>query len=300
VPKPERPNQINMAYAYNNQQQQSQWQSPPYQQGGYTSFGGPGPSAPAPPPAGFNFSQEPKPSPPFGRGGPDSEFDAFEFSDKTIRLGFIRKVYSILMVQLLVTVGFISLFVYNESAALYARQNPGLFVAALVLTLITIIAMACCESVRRKTPTNFIFLGLFTICEGFLLGVASSTYQADEVLLAAGITTFICLGLTLFSFQTKYDFTTSGGILFCLLMVLVLFSFLLLFMGTSKIVTIVYSCLGALLFSAYLVYDTQLMIGGKHQYSISPEEYIFAALNLYLDVINIFLYVLRIIGAARD
>lgn len=61
-----------------------------------------------------------------------------------------------------------------------------------------------------------------------------------------------------------------------------------------------YASIGALVFSLYLVYDTQLMMGGKHKYSISPEEYIFAALNLYLDIINIFLYILTIIGAARD
>jgi FtsH-binding integral membrane protein len=83
------------------------------------------------------------------------------------------------MLQLLVTVGFIALFVYNESAKLYAQQNPGLFIAALVLNIILIIALACCESVRRKAPTNFICLGLFTVCEGFLLGVAASTYKYD-------------------------------------------------------------------------------------------------------------------------
>lgn len=43
-----------------------------------------------------------------------------------------------------------------------------------------------------------------------------------------------------------------------------------------------------------------MMMGGKHKYSISPEEYIFAALNLYLDIINIFIYILSIIGASRD
>ncbi|KAG2465125.1 PEX1 factor, partial [Polypterus senegalus] len=49
----------------------------------------------------------------------------------------------------------------------------------------------------------------------------------------------------------------------------------------------------------YLVLDTQLMLGGKHKYSISPEEYIFAALNLYLDIINLFLFLLRIIGMSQ-
>ena len=49
----------------------------------------------------------------------------------------------------------------------------------------------------------------------------------------------------------------------------------------------------------YLVYDTQIMMGGGKMYSISPEEYIFAALNLYLDIVNLFLYILQLIGAAK-
>ena len=50
----------------------------------------------------------------------------------------------------------------------------------------------------------------------------------------------------------------------------------------------------------YIVFDTQMMLGGKHKYSVSPEEYIFAALNLYLDIVNLFLFLLSIIGSARD
>ena len=54
------------------------------------------------------------------------------------------------------------------------------------------------------------------------------------------------------------------------------------------------------IFFQYLVYDTQIMMGGGKMYSISPEEYIFAALNLYLDIVNLFLYILQLISAARD
>ena len=58
------------------------------------------------------------------------------------------------------------------------------------------------------------------------------------------------------------------------------------------------SC-GALIFSFYIIYDMQIMMGGKQKYSVSPEEYIFAALNLYLDILNIFLFILRIFGSSR-
>lgn len=49
----------------------------------------------------------------------------------------------------------------------------------------------------------------------------------------------------------------------------------------------------------YLVFDTQMMLGGNHKYSVSPEEYIFAALSLYVDIVNLFLMILQIVGYAN-
>jgi hypothetical protein len=144
-----------------------------------------------------------------------------------------------------------------------------------------------------------IFLGIFTVCESFLLGSAASCYGAEEVLIAVGFTAVVVLGLTLFAIQTRWDFTMLRGGLLVLLMILILFGILCACIP-SKVLSIVYASLGALLFSVYLVVDTQLMLGGKHQYSLSPEEYIFAALNLYLDIINLFIMILSIVGSARS
>jgi FtsH-binding integral membrane protein len=41
-------------------------------------------------------------------------------------------------------------------------------------------------------------------------------------------------------------------------------------------------------------------MGGKLKYSISPEDYVLAALNIYLDIINLFLMILRLVSAAKD
>ena len=57
----------------------------------------------------------------------------------------------------------------------------------------------------------------------------------------------------------------------------------------------VYGCIGVLVFSLFLVYDTQLLVGGR-KYELSEEEYVFAALTIYIDVIQIFLYLLSILG----
>lgn len=117
--------------------------------------------------------------------------------------------------------------------------------------------------------------------------------------MAIGVTAAVVIGLTIFAFQTKWDFTMMGGILFVCLILLMLLGIVAIFLP-GKIMTLVYSSLGAILFCFYLIYDTQMMMGGTHKHSISPEEYIFAALTLYLDIINIFIYILSIIGAAKD
>ncbi|XP_050300697.1 protein lifeguard 1 isoform X3 [Anthonomus grandis grandis] len=242
----------------------------------------------------YNYNQS------YGGYNPeDPEIKGFDFSDQSIRRGFIRKVYSILMVQLAITCAFIALFSFEPKTKHFVQTTPSLFFVALALMIVAIITLACCGEVRRKAPMNYIVLFIFTIAEGFLLGVSASTYDQDAVIMAAGITTVVCLALTLFAFQTKYDFTMMGGILLVAVVVLFMFGILAIFIH-NKIFQLVYASLGALIFSFYLIYDTQMMLGGKHKYSISPEEYVFAALNLYLDIINIFMYILAIIGNSRD
>ncbi|XP_047534777.1 protein lifeguard 1-like [Vanessa atalanta] len=230
--------------------------------------------------------------------GEDAYPGTFDFTEQSIRRGFIRKVYSILMCQLLVTMGVIALFIFHEPTKVFVRNNSYLFWIAFVVLFVCLIAMACCTELRRQTPVNFIFLAIFTCAQSFLLGVTAGVYDASEVMIAVGITAAVCLGLTLFAFQTKFDFTVMGGALVAASMILLVFGILAIIFR-SNILNILYAAAGALIFSLYLVYDTQLMMGGKHKYSISPEEYIFAALNLYLDIVNIFLFILTIIGMSK-
>lgn len=161
------------------------------------------------------------------------------------------------------------------------------------------IVLACCESVARKFPLNMILLMTFTVMESFIVGAISSVYKIDTVLIAVGITMVIVIGLTLFAFQTKYDFTGFGIYLFVFALILLVFGIVSIFIR-SKILNIVYASLGAGLFSMYLIFDTQLMLGGKHKFSISPEDYILAALNIYIDIINLFLMILRLVSSAKD
>jgi len=221
------------------------------------------------------------------------------FSDKAVRLGFIRKVYSILTAQLVLTMGFVGIF-FTDSVAKFSRENPALLWAAIIFSFVFLIALACCPGVRRKSPHNMIFLFLFTICEGWLVGAITATYEAKEVMIAVGVTAGVVFALTVFAMQTKIDFTACGGALLCILVVFILVGFIAAFFPQTRTVRLVYASVGAIIFSLYIVFDTQMMMGGSHKYSIDPEEYVFAALNLYLDIINLFLYILQIIGVSRN
>ncbi|XP_037308953.2 protein lifeguard 1 [Pungitius pungitius] len=232
--------------------------------------------------------------PDYGHGLEDGSF-----SNAGIRRGFIRKVYLTLMLQLLVTVGIICAFLYWEALGKWTRANWWFSYAAMAMVIVLIVALSCCDNLRRQVPLNFIALGLFTIAEGLMLGAATVYFDAEAVLWAVGATALVSFALTLFAVQSKWDFTGLNGSLWVLMWTL--FSFALLCgILRSQYLYILYACLGTLLFSIYLVFDTQLILGGKHRkYQVSPEEYVFAALNLYLDIVSLFLLLLQLIGLCR-
>lgn len=229
----------------------------------------------------------------------ETQLDDFAFSEKSVRRGFIRKVYAVLSSQLIITFGIVAVFVLVPEVQKFAATNMVVFWVAIGITLAIVIALSCGGNFRRKTPYNYIALFLFTLCEGYLIGSAAATFQAQDVLTAVGATIVVTIGLTLFAFQTKWDFTLLNGMLYTTLLMLIFFGIMAAIMQ-SRVLYTLYACIAALLFCFYIVFDTQLIIGGNHKLTISPEEYIFAALNLYLDVVNLFMYLLLIFGRGRN
>ncbi|KAG7273704.1 hypothetical protein CRUP_003532 [Coryphaenoides rupestris] len=154
----------------------------------------------------------------------------------------------------------------------------------LGVVLVLSIVLSCCGNLRRRVPLNFMALGLFTMAEGAMLGSLAVFFNAEAVLWAIGATAL-------------WDFTAARGSLWAFCWTLVAFALLCGIMR-SQYLYIVYACLGTLLFSCYLVVDTQMMLG-KNKYSLSPEEYVFAALNLYVDIVTLFLLLLNLISFCR-
>nr|XP_033793051.1 protein lifeguard 2 isoform X2 [Geotrypetes seraphini] len=246
---------------------------------------------------------DPSTSPSYGGYFGDTEMlTAFSWDDRNIRRIFIRKVYAILMIQLSVTLGIVALFTFCEPVKGYVQANPAWYLASYVVFFTTYLILACCTNVRRHFPWNLILLIIFTLSMAYLTGMLSSYYNTKSVLLCLGITAMVCLAVIIFSFQSKFDFTSYQGVIFVLLMVLffggIILSILLPFQYVPWLHAI-YAVLGAIVFTMFLALDTQLLIGNRH-YSLSPEEYIFGALNIYLDVVYIFSFFLQIFGSRND
>lgn len=103
--------------------------------------------------------------------------------------------------------------------------------------------------------------------------------------MAVGITAAVCFALTLFAFQTKWDFTVMGGVLFVAVIILMVFGIVSIFVK-GKIITLVYASLGALIFSVYLIYDTQLMVSNLFAKSLLYKlelQLLYSSIDLFLD-----------------
>ncbi|XP_044299104.1 protein lifeguard 2 [Varanus komodoensis] len=247
---------------------------------------------------------DPSTSPNYGSGysGDTETLTTFSWDDRNVRRVFIRKVYSILLLQLLVTVGIVALFTFCQPIKGYVQANPAWYWASYAVFFITYLILACCSGPRRYFPWNLILLSIFTLSMAYLTGMLSSYYNTKSVLLCLGITALVCLSVTIFSFQTKYDFTSCQGVLFVMLMVLFFSGIILAIMLPFKYVPwlqAIYAVLGAIVFTMFLAFDTQLLMGNR-RYAMSPEEYIFGALNIYLDIIYIFSFFLQIFGSSRE
>uniref|UniRef100_A0A3Q3JLB3 Glutamate receptor, ionotropic, N-methyl D-aspartate-associated protein 1a (glutamate binding) n=1 Tax=Monopterus albus TaxID=43700 RepID=A0A3Q3JLB3_MONAL len=223
----------------------------------------------------------------------DNEFTTSGFEDKNIRQAFIQKVGLFPCQSLLVTFSIVAIFTFVHEAKYFVRRHPWTYYVSYAVFFIVLIVLSCCGDFCRKHLWNLVALSILTLSLCYMVGMIASFYNTETVI-AVGITAVVCFTVVLFSLQSKYDFTSCWGVLFVCLIVLLLFSIL-----GHKILHIVYASLGALLFTCFLAVDTQLLLGNK-KLSLSPEEYIFAALNLYTDIINIFLYILAIVGRSRE
>ena len=152
-------------------------------------------------------------------------------------------------------------------------------------------------AVKKKAGINLLVLFAFTFISGLtltplltnILGMAGG---ASIVANAFMLTTVAFGGLSMFAMNTKRDFSVMGKMLFITLIVVVVASLMNIFFQSS-IMQLVIASISAVLFSAFILYDTQNIINGRYE---TPIE---GAIALYLDFLNLFVALLQILGIFR-
>ncbi|KAK9843008.1 hypothetical protein WJX74_005555 [Apatococcus lobatus] len=220
------------------------------------------------------------------------------FQDKAVRQGFTRKVLGIVATQLIVTMLFSIAFYYSAPLKGFVQTQMWPFWAAWGLSLATTLVITCSPTARRSYPQNVIWLSIFTLTYGFLVGVITSFADREALVSAFVITAAVVGFVATLAFATDIDFTKFGGILAIVTWAFLVGIIIAAFWHT-RIVYLVISVIGAIIFSLYLLYDLQMLMGGKTQ-ELSPDEYIFASMTIYLDVIQIFLNILQALQASDN
>ncbi|MBS8266637.1 BAX inhibitor (BI)-1/YccA family protein [Mesobacillus boroniphilus] len=170
---------------------------------------------------------------------------------------------------------------------------PALFLPLIIIELAMLIGVFF---LRKKKAISYAFLYAFTFISGMTMYPVIAHYiavsGANVVINALGATTVVFTGLAIYATKTKRDLSFLGGMLMAALLALIAVGIFNWIWPLSSTGMMAYSFIGILVFSGYVLFDFNRM---KH-YGVSPEEVPLMALNLYLDFINLFLYILRFFG----
>ncbi|NTV70133.1 MAG: BAX inhibitor (BI)-1/YccA family protein [Azonexaceae bacterium] len=148
----------------------------------------------------------------------------------------------------------------------------------------------------RNSGWGLVSIFAFTGIEGLSLGPTLTHYLsmangASIVTESIGMTAVIAFALSAYAIKSGRDFSRWGGFLFAGLITVLIASIASIFFPAMQVAV---AGVSALLFSAFILYDTSRLVNGEE------DNYIMAAVGMYLNILNLFLDLLRLIAAFRD
>ena len=208
------------------------------------------------------------------------------------RATLVRRTYGLVFVSVIVT----------ALGVAFARTQPALMQAVIEHPIITMLAMFAplwmAMRARHSYPRNLILVLLFTFIEGLFIApfLTLVERQSPGIVGQAGILTLSTFGvLSLYALISKRDFSAWGSFFFVGLWVLIATSLLNIFFPTA-LGTLWIAAGTVLVFSGLLVFDTWRIVRSG---AYGPDDYVPAAVNIYLDLLNLFLAIVSLLGGGR-
>lgn len=222
-----------------------------------------------------------------------TSFDQFE--DKRLRKKFVRKTLFTFSLSLFTTLSFCIGFknLPNTNNFIKSELGEALYILSVSTTFLTMFVCLCCEDLLRKSPSKYIIYSLFVLAVSYSLSITSLYIRGDILYISIIITTGTTTSLILYSFIATTDFTEYYTYVVAIFMCLIFIGIVNIFFNNT-IIQVIISGGGALVFACFIVFDMQMILGQKHiKYKYSIDDFILAAMSLYLDVINMFLYIIQ-------
>ena len=213
---------------------------------------------------------------------------------------YTAKTFLWMFAGLLVTFG-VSLAAYMSNIGFYLLRSSFTFFGLAILEIVLVVALASrLHSMSVGSARGLFFL--YAAVNGLVFSSYLWLYNMGDVLMAFGAAALYFGVMAAYGYLTKRDLTSWRTPLMVGLIVLLAVSVIGMFFMSGS--SILFSVLGIVIFSCYTAYDTQKIKALYFAYAgneaMAKKASIYAALQLYLDFINLFLYLLRIFGRNRD
>lgn len=201
---------------------------------------------------------------------------------------------------------FLGLFV-TAGASVYVAMNPTMLLNIfgtsvyywLVLLELGLVIFLSARIHKMSFATAGISFLLYSFVSGVTLASIVVVYEISSLILLFGLTALLFLVFGLIGYFTKIDLSKFGNIMFMILLGIIIATLVNIFMGNTML-DIIICCVGIAVFLGIVAYDIQKI--KELSYGIEDENKaaIYGALQLYLDFVNIFLYLLQLFGKAKD
>lgn len=206
--------------------------------------------------------------------------------------GFIKKVYFLLCLQLSWTVIVTGIVQGIPVLKEGIKNTKGLVIASCVICVVLVFAIMLNKKLAKRVPFNYISIFLFSFFESYIVAFICAFYSPGTVLCAVLITMAVALSLTIYSWKTSLDFTVSRGIIISITVSLIVFGILMIFFYNNY-ASLIFSEIVVILYSVIIVYDTQLIAGGRYA-EIGFDDYAIGSLILFVDIVGLFVYILTL------
>ncbi len=217
-----------------------------------------------------------------------------------VRQGVLNQVYAWMTAGLLVT-GAVAMTVANSVALTrLIFGNPIIFFALFLLQIVAVVGLSAAVNRLSPAAAMAIFIG-YAMLNGLTFSAIFLAYTAESIAGTFFVTAGMFGSVSAYGYFTKRDLSGLGSFLFMALIGLLLASVVNIFWANSALYWII-TYAGVLIFVGLTAWDTQKIKHLAAQVNNETEAGRVAAigaLTLYLDFINLFIYLLRILGNRR-